>query len=148
MKKVLIVDTFAFLYRAFYASENMMKNTTGNNVGALSGFFSTVLYLLKQTSCTHVVFVSDSSHPSKRKLAYPEYKANRDKIPDDLRLQVQMVANAFEKGGIAVQKMDLLEADDIIVYLAEEFSKDGFDVVIASGDKDILQVVSDEKHIS
>ena len=148
MKKVLIIDTYAFLYRSFYASENMMKNTEGSDVGALSGFFSTILFLLKQTPCTHVVFASDSSCPSKRKIAYPEYKANRDRMPDDLRRQVQMVAAALDKGGIEVQKKDLLEADDIIVDLAGQFSKEGFDVVIASGDKDILQVVSDEKHIS
>lgn len=148
MKKVLIIDTYAFLYRAFYASENMMKNASGNDVSALHGFFSTILFLLKQTSCTHVVFASDSKSPSFRKQAYPLYKANRDRMPDELRREVENVVEALEQSGVEIQKKDGLEADDIIVSLALDFSNGGFDVVIASGDKDILQVVNDEKHIT
>lgn len=149
MKKLLIIDTYAFLYRAYYASKDTLKNTKGENIGAYNGFFSTFLYLIKETNPTHVIFASDSSSPSLRKQKYPEYKANRDHMPDDLRSQIQSVRNALSEAKIDTQKEDGLEADDIIVAYAEAGAVEGFDsIIIASGDKDILQVVSDEKHIT
>ena len=148
MDRLLIVDTYAFLYRAFYAGSGLMKNSSDKSIGAYAGFFSTILYLLKETKCTHVVFASDSKSPSKRKLQYPEYKANRDRMPDDLREQVDLVKNALSSANITLQMKDGLEADDIIVSLANKYADKNTEVVIASGDKDILQAVSDEKHIT
>lgn len=147
-KKVLLIDTYAFLYRSYYASEKQaLKNEDGRDIGAYMGFFSTFLYLLKEISPSHIVFASDSHSPSKRKMLDENYKANRDKMPDSLKEQIKMVKNAFEVSSIQVIKEDGLEADDILVDFANRYSSEGYDVVIATGDKDILQCVSDKNHI-
>lgn len=149
MKKVLLIDTYAFLYRAYYASQSHpLQNKDGKEVGAYMGFFSTVLYLIKEIQPTHILFASDSSSPSKRKQLYEPYKANRDKMPDDLREQIAFVKNAIEVSRIPLYKEDGLEADDILVDLASRLSRENYECVIATGDKDILQVVDDSKHIS
>lgn len=149
MKRVLLIDTYAFLYRAYYAqATHSLQNKDGKEVGAYMGFFSTVLYLIKEIQPTHILFASDSSSPSKRKQMYEPYKANRDRMPDDLREQIAFVKNAIAASKIPLLKEDALEADDILVDIASRLSDDDFECVIATGDKDILQVVDDEKRIS
>jgi len=141
--KLLLIDSSALIYRAFYALPPL-TDKQGRVVNAVYGFMSAFINILKQTDPTHIVFAFDSPKPTFRKKKYEQYKAHREKAPDELYSQLpiakELVKNLnftkLEKGGF--------EADDIIATCAKKFlekHKEG-EVVVATGDLDTLQLIT------
>lgn len=141
-KKLLLVDSSALIYRAFYALPPL-TDQKDRIVNAVYGFTSAFINILQKTEPTHVIFAFDSREPSFRKKKYPDYKAQREKAPDDLYAQIPLskqVASAFE---LPCLEKAGFEADDIIGFFANKFLEENEknEVVIATGDLDTLQLV-------
>jgi len=144
--KLLLIDSSALIYRAFYALPPLTDGS-GRVVNAVYGFMSAFINILKQTGPTHVIFAFDSPKPTKRAEKYADYKAHREKAPDDLYSQIPISKELVENLGLIKLEEAGYEADDIIATCARDFLKkhSGGEVVIATGDLDTLQLV--EKRI-
>lgn len=140
MKKLYLVDVSSMYFRAFYAIRPL-TNKAGMPTNALYGFLSMSVKLLKEVSPDYMAYCFDRKEPSFRKDIYPEYKAHRTEMPEDLVPQVPYVRKLTEALGIPTFDLQGFEADDIIGTLAEFGRKNNLEVVIVSGDKDFAQLV-------
>jgi len=140
--KLLLIDSSALIYRAFYALPPL-TDRQGRVVNAVYGFMSAFLNILKQTAPSHVIFAFDSPKPTKRAEKYVEYKAHREKAPDELYAQMPISKNLVKDLGFTKLEEPGFEADDIIATCAKNFLKSHSEgeVVIATGDLDTLQLV-------
>jgi DNA polymerase I len=154
-----LIDAYGLIYRSYFAFlTNPLRNSSGKNVSALFGFSRTVVSLLedgapladkegklknKLEKPLRLAAVFDSRTPTFRHQMYPEYKANRQKAPDDLHEQVPLVEEFLSELGIKSIKIDGFEADDIIAALAEKCRSEKRQCYILSSDKDLLQLVGD-----
>lgn len=142
-KKLIIVDISSFIFRAFFAIRPMHR-PDGTPVNAVYGVLSMLMKLINSYQPSHIVLARDTSGGSFRNEIYPEYKANRGAPPDELVPQFALINTLIEKMGIPNKAMPNYEADDIIGSMAVQY-KDSFDeVLIASGDKDLMQFVDDK----
>lgn len=138
-----LIDASSFIFRAFYAVRPL-SNKAGLPTNAVFGFANMVLKVLETLQPTHIAVVYDTKHPSFRKDMYPEYKANRSAMPEDLVPQMPYVKKFVEALGLPSFEQAGFEADDIIGTLAERaahMSKEA-DVCIVSSDKDLMQLVN------
>ena len=133
-KKLYLIDSYAHIFRSYYAIRNLTNN-------AVFGFTRTLMMLIEQFHPEYMVAVFDSKGPTFRHDIYPEYKANRKKMPDDLQEQIPLVHEVVDAFGLPNVATPGLEADDLIATLAHEGRKAGFDVYIVSFDKDLFQLV-------
>lgn len=140
MKKLYLVDVSAMFFRAFYAIRSL-SSPTGMPTNALYGFLSMTVKLLRDIKPDYMVFVFDRKEPSFRQSIYPEYKANREEMPEDLVPQIPYVKKLTEALGIPQTEMVGFEADDLIGTLANWGREMGLEIVIVSGDKDFAQLV-------
>jgi DNA polymerase I len=152
-----LIDAYGLIYRSYFAFlTNPLRNSEGKNVSALFGFSRTVISLLedgapladkegklknKLEKPLRLAAVFDSRTPTFRHQMYPEYKANRQKAPDDLHEQVPLVEEFLSALGIKSIKVEGFEADDIIAALAEKCRSEKRQCYILSSDKDLLQLV-------
>jgi DNA polymerase-1 len=145
-KKLLLIDAMNLVFRAYFAFvKRPLRTTEGFNTGAIFGFVKMVRKALEDVDPTHVA-VAFEGGPTFRNELYPEYKANRAAAPDELKAQVEPVKEIAEAMGISVLEAPGAEADDVIATLARK--AEGFDeVVILTGDKDLMQLVNDRVHI-
>lgn len=144
-KRVFIVDGYGQIYRSYFAFlTNPLKDKDGNNVSAVFGFFNTVMMLVRQYRPEYLVVAMDSRGKTFRHEMYDQYKANRDKAPDDLHAQVPVIDDFLEKMHIPHYERQGMEADDIIATIARKASKEGLETVMVTGDKDLLQLVRDD----
>ncbi len=144
-KKLFLLDGMALVYRAHFALiRSPIFTSTGVNTSALHGFVNTVLDILARQEPTHLAVAFDTSAPTVRHEYYPEYKAQREEMPEDLRKAIPNVFRLLEAFNIPVLKLDGYEADDIIGALALRAEKDGFTTYMVTPDKDYCQLV-DEK---
>ncbi len=144
-KRVFIVDGYGQIYRSYFAfMTNPLKDREGNNVSAVFGFFNTVMMLVRQYRPEYLVVAMDSRGKTFRHEMYEQYKANRDKTPDDLHAQVPVIDDFLDKMHIPHYERQGMEADDIIATIAKKASKDGIETVMVTGDKDLLQLVRDD----
>ncbi|MBM3256271.1 MAG: DNA polymerase I [Candidatus Moranbacteria bacterium] len=142
-EKLLLIDSSALIYRAFYALPPL-TDRRGRVVNAVYGFMSAFLNILKQADPTHVIFAFDSPKPTKRKEKYTEYKAHREKAPDELYAQIPLSKELVKNLGFTELEKAGFEADDIIATCAKKFlalRAEG-EVVIATGDLDTLQLIN------
>jgi len=147
-KKVLLIDAMNIIFRAYYAFiQNPLRNSKGENTSALYGFTNMVLKLLNEEKPDYVCVVFDSPTPTFRKELYPPYKANREKPPDELVEQIPKVQHLCDILSLPRIEKAGLEADDCIATIADEAKKRGLDVRIASGDKDLYQLINDDIHL-
>ena len=137
--KLLLLDSNSLINRAFYALP-MLKDRTGRYTGAIYAFTSMLSKLIKNESPTHIVAAFDVHAPTFRHLKYDGYKAKRRPMPEELRAQVPAMKELLQEMGVAVVEKAGFEADDIIGTLA---SHSPMPAVIVSGDRDVLQLVSD-----
>jgi DNA polymerase-1 len=146
VEKLLLIDAMNLVFRAYFAFVNRpLRTTDGFNTGAIFGFVKMVRKALEDVEPTHVA-VAFEGGPTFRNELYPEYKANRAAAPDELKAQVEPVKEIAEAMGISVLEVTGAEADDVIATLARK--AEGFDeVVILTGDKDLMQLVDDRVHI-
>ncbi|MFA6784718.1 MAG: PIN domain-containing protein, partial [Sphaerochaeta sp.] len=143
-KKLYIIDGYGLIYRSYYGFfNNPIKDTQGNNVSAVYGFFSTLLKLLRENHPDYLVVAMDSHGPTFRHEMYEPYKANREAAPEDLHAQVPVINKLLKALRIPSIGIVGFEADDIIATLSEEATRHGIDTIMFTGDKDLLQLVDD-----
>lgn len=143
-KKLFILDGHALCYRAYYAFiKNPLTNSKGQNTSAIFGFARMLLKLIKEQSPDYLAVAFDPPKKSFRFRLYGEYKANRQKMPDDMRSQVDEIKRMVLTLGITLLENPDYEADDILGTAAEKFSSDGLEVYLVTGDKDAYQLVKD-----
>ena len=147
MKKIkknnfYLIDGYALLYRSHFALiRNPLINTKGQHTSALYGFTNTLLKLIKEDSPDYIVAVFDGKEKTFRHKMYPEYKATREKMPDELRSQLSILWDLVESFNIKSLLVNGFEADDIIGTLAIMGKKNNLNCRIISGDKDFMQLV-------
>ena len=145
---LFLIDGHAIAYRSYFAFiHNPLTNSRGENTSAVYGFLRTVLQLIEHYDPEMLVCVFDSEEETARHRDYPDYKAHREEMPDDLSPQFPVIVEMLEAMGIPVVVKPGYEADDIIATLAREAEVDGMDVRIVSGDKDLFQLLSDRVRI-
>ncbi|MDP4776921.1 MAG: DNA polymerase I [Opitutales bacterium] len=145
-KKLYLLDGMALAYRAHFALiRSPIYTSKGFNTSAIFGFTSTLIELISNQKPSHLVVVFDTSAPTERHILYPEYKAQREAMPEDLSAAMPHLSRIAEAFGIPVLKMDGYEADDIIGTLAHRAEADGFDeIFMVTPDKDFGQLVTEK----
>ncbi len=138
--RLFLIDGSSYIYRAFYAIRHL-SNSKGLPTNAIYGFTQMLLKVLKDHRPDYLAVVFDSKAPTFRSEAYKEYKANRPAMPEGLIPQIPYIKKIVEGYRIAILEMDGYEADDLIGTVAKGMEPDA-DVTIITGDKDILQLVS------
>ena len=139
MPRLVLIDGSSYLYRAFHALPPL-SNAAGEPTGALFGVVNMLRATLKEKP-DYVAFVVDAPGKTFRDELYPEYKANRPPMPDDLRAQVQPMAEIVHALGLDILWVEGVEADDVIGTLAVQAADAGMEVTISTGDKDFAQLV-------
>ncbi len=139
---LFLVDGSSYIYRAYYAIRHL-SSPTGHPTNAIYGFTQMLLKLLRDHQPRHLAVVFDLGRTTFRTGLYPEYKANRAEVPDDLRIQMGPIRDMVRALNIPVLELAGFEADDIIGCLAGRFSASGGRVVVVTGDKDLMQIVTD-----
>jgi DNA polymerase-1 len=142
---LVLVDGSSYLYRAFHAMPGL-SNSSGEPTGAVYGVTNMLRKLLADYDPQYIAVVFDAKGKTFRNDLYPEYKANRPPMPEELRPQVPLVHDIVEAMGLNLLIVDGVEADDVIGTLATQAAKEGRDALISSGDKDLAQLVN--KHIN
>lgn len=141
---VYIFDSYGLIYRAYFALINHpLTNSNGENIGAVSIFFRNLKALMAKYKPKYLAAAFDSRTPTFRHKMYDQYKATRQKTPDDLHAQVPWIEDVLEKLGVPVLRVDGFEADDIIATVAKKCAEQNMGCRILSGDKDLLQLVTD-----
>ncbi|NVO19598.1 MAG: DNA polymerase I [Bacteroidetes bacterium] len=144
MKKLFLLDGMALIYRAFFAMQRTPRfNSKGLNTSAILGFANTLLDLLKNEKPTHIGVAFDTIAPTARHEGFIEYKANREKMPEDLAISIPYIKRLIEAFNIPTLFVDGYEADDVIGTLAKEAEQAGFTVYMVTPDKDFGQLVSE-----
>ena len=149
MKKPLyIIDGYGLIYRSYFAFMRApLYNSRGENVSAVFGFFRTLFSLLRRRNPLHLVVAMDSKTKTFRHDLYQEYKANREKTPEDLHQQIPEIEKILTALGIPMLRCDGFEADDLIATLTARCSRAGRRSFIVSGDKDLLQLADENASI-
>jgi len=149
MKKLMLIDGMAMVYRAYYAlNRNPRMNSHGMNTSAVLGFTMTLYDLLKQQKPTHCAVAFDLSEPTFRHQQYEEYKANRDKMPEDIQQAMPYIHSVISGFTIPMVTKHGYEADDIIGTMARLAEEAGFDeILMVTPDKDFAQLVTDRTHL-
>lgn len=137
-----LVDGSSYIYRAYYAIRHL-SSPGGHPTNAIYGFIQMLLKLLKDYDPQHIAVVFDAGRTTFRTEMYPEYKANRAAMPDDLRMQMEPIREVVRAFNIPTLELAGYEADDIIGALAGRFAGQGGKVVVVTGDKDLMQIVTD-----
>lgn len=142
-KTLLLVDGSSYFYRAFHALPPLM-NSKGQATGAVYGVVSMLKRLLKDYSPEHVAVVFDAKGSNFRHDLFDQYKAHRPPMPDDLKSQFEPMIALIEAMGLPILIKEGVEADDVIATLTVQAEKQGFHVVISTGDKDLAQLVNEK----
>ncbi|MET1113415.1 MAG: DNA polymerase I [Comamonas sp.] len=148
-KTLVLVDGSSYLYRAYHAMPDLRArpgDPTSPATGAIRGMINMLHSLKREVPADYAVCIFDASGPTFRDAIYPEYKAHRSPMPDDLRAQIEPIHALVRLLGWPVLAIDGVEADDVIGTLAQAASRQGVRVVVSSGDKDLSQLV--DEHIT
>jgi DNA polymerase-1 len=145
--ELYLVDGSGFIFRAYYAmaysGRGAMTNPAGVPVGAVYGFTSMILKMLKDYHAPYMAVIFDAARKNFRNDIYPEYKANRDETPEDLKPQFPLIRKATEAFDIPAISLEGFEADDLIAAYTKLARAEGKRVVIVSSDKDLMQLVGE-----
>lgn len=145
MKKTLmLIDGHSMAFRAFFALPvDNFSTASGQATNAVYGFLSMLSNILGEEKPTHVAVAFDVARETFRNELFPEYKAQREKTPEEFRGQVPLIKQVLQHMGIVTLEKDNYEADDIIATLATQARPEGFETLIVTGDRDSLQLVND-----
>lgn len=144
-KKLFLLDAYALIYRAFFAmNKNPRMTSKGLNTSAVMGFLNSLYEILKNEKPTHIGVAFDVAGTEQRQAEYSEYKANREKMPDDLREAIPYIIRLIEAFNIAIYGVEGYEADDVIGTLSKKAEKQGFITYMMTPDKDFGQLVTDK----
>lgn len=141
-KKLFLIDGSSYIYRAFYAIRHL-STSAGFPTNAIYGFTTMLLKVIKDYNPDYLVVVFDTKEPTFRDKIYPEYKANRPEVSNELIMQLPHIKNIVQAFNIPSLEKPGFEADDIIGTLARQAEKEKLDTIIITGDKDMTQLVSD-----
>ena len=142
-KKLFLLDAYALIYRAYYALIRAPRMTSrGFNTSAIFGFVNTLEEVLNKQQPSHIAVCFDPSGPTFRHEAYPEYKAQRDKQPEDITLAIPYIKRILAAYRIPVVEVPGFEADDVIGTLSRMAQNDGFTTYMMTPDKDYGQLVT------
>jgi len=144
--RLLLVDGHYYLYRSFYAIRNL-RNSRGEPTNAIYGYAKTLRKMLADIRPDRAAVIWDRGLPARRTSLQPEYKQNRKSMPDDLRPQENWLQEKIPLFGLASLSVQNTEADDLIASYALAAAREGAEVVIATNDKDILQLASPQIRI-
>ena len=148
MQKLFLLDAYALIYRSYYAFiKNPRINSKGLNTSAIMGFLNTLNEVLTKEKPTHIGVAFDPHGPTFRSEAFPEYKAQREETPEDIRKAVPIIKNLLKAYRIPVLEVDGFEADDVIGTLATKAGADGIETFMLTPDKDYGQLVRDNVFI-
>ncbi len=140
-KPLILIDGSSYLFRAFYALPNL-TNATGQPTGAILGVINMLKSLLTQYDPEYIAVVFDTKGPNFRHRLYPDYKANRSAMPEDLASQIEPIFEFIDALGLVLIKQMGIEADDLIATLAHTDFAEHHEILIATGDKDLAQLVN------
>ena len=140
-EKILLIDGHSILNRAFYGLPDL-TNSEGLHTGAVYGFLNILFKVLGEEKPEYLAVAFDRSEPTFRHTKYPEYKGTRKPMPQELKEQIQLLKELLEKMGITTVSLAGFEADDILGTLAKKGEEKGMDVIILSGDRDLLQLAT------
>ena len=144
MKTILLIDAYAMIYRAYYAYIRAPRmNSRGENTSAIFGFIITLEDLIKRIKPTHIAVAFDPAGPTFRHEVFEEYKAQRQETPEDIRRAVPKIKQILLAMNIPILEMAGYEADDLIGTLSKQADQAGFEVYMATPDKDYGQLVSE-----
>jgi DNA polymerase I len=144
-KKLFLIDAYALIYRSYFAFiRNPRFNSKGVNTSAALGFANTLVQLLETEKPEFIGVVFDVSKPTFRHEMFPEYKANRQEMPEDLRKAIPYIRKLIEAFRIPIVELEGFEADDVIGTLAKKAAGEGFYTYMMTPDKDYAQLVSDK----
>jgi len=148
MDKLFLLDAYALIYRSYYAFiKNPRINSKGLNTSAVMGFLNTLNEVLTKERPTHIGVAFDPHGPTFRSEAFPDYKAQREETPEDIRRAVPIIKDLLRAYRIPILQVDGFEADDVIGTLAKKAGSIGVDTYMLTPDKDYGQLVSDNVRI-
>lgn len=140
--RIFLIDGYSNIFRAFYAIRNL-SSSTGEPTNAVFGFLQILRKLLRDEKPEYLGVAFDVSSQTVRKERYEDYKANRAPMPEDLRPQIPWIRKVIEAYGIPVLELEKYEADDVLGTLSHKARAEGYEVVLVSADKDLMQLVGD-----
>jgi len=143
---LILVDGSSYLFRAFYAMPEL-TNSKGNPTGAVYGVINMMKKLIKQYKPSHMAMVFDAKGKTFRNDLFPDYKAHRPSMPDELRQQIEPLHKLITALGVPLIIISDVEADDVIGTLSVRAAADNTPVLISTGDKDMAQLVTDSVHL-
>ena len=148
MNKLFLIDAYAIIYRSYYAFiKNPRINSKGLNTSAILGFCNTLHEIIEKEQPTHIAVAFDPHGPTFRSEAYPEYKAQREETPEDIRASIPIIKDILNVMRIPVVQVDGFEADDVIGTLAKKAGSIGIETYMLTPDKDYGQLVSNNVFI-
>ena len=148
MNKLFLFDAYALIYRAYYAFiKNPRRNSKGLNTSAIMGFINTLNEVQTKEKPTHIGVAFDPSGPTFRHIEYPEYKAQREACPEDIKAAVPIIKEVLDAYHIPVLEVAGYEADDVIGTIATKAGKAGVETYMLTPDKDYGQLVTDNVYM-
>ncbi|MBR2167380.1 MAG: DNA polymerase I [Paludibacteraceae bacterium] len=148
MNRLLLIDAYAMIFRAFYAFIKAPRmNSKGENTSAIFGFVVTLEDLIKRLKPSHIAVAFDPHGPTFRHEAFEQYKAQRPETPEEIRRAVPIIKDILNAMNITVLEVQGYEADDVIGTVSQLAEKAGFEVFMATPDKDYGQLVTDRVHM-
>ncbi len=144
--KVFLLDAYALIYRGYFAfAKNPRINSKGTETSAILGFLNSLMEILKKEKPTHIAVVFDTPQPTQRHIEFPEYKANREKMPEAIQIAIPYIKDILKAFHIKEYSIVGYEADDVIGTIAKKLEKeDSFITFMMTPDKDYAQLVSEK----
>ncbi len=140
--RLILIDGHALAYRAFHALPlEGFSTRDGEPTNATYGFTSTLLHILQELKPDYIAVCFDAGHSGRDEI-YPDYKAHRDRMPDEMRVQMDRIRQIVQAFGIPIVEVPGVEADDLMGALAQQAAAQGLETVIVTGDRDLLQLVA------
>ncbi|NMA91331.1 MAG: DNA polymerase I, partial [Amphibacillus sp.] len=145
-QKLILIDGNSILYRAFFALP-LLSNDKGVYTNAVFGFTKMLMKVLEEENPSHIMIAFDAGKTTFRHAKYKDYKGGRQKTPPELSEQFLLVRELLDASSIVHYELEQYEADDIIGTLAKKAAQANFNVQVITGDKDMLQLVSEDIHV-
>jgi len=142
-KPLILIDGSSYLYRAFHALP-ALTNSRGEPTGAVYGVLNMIRKLIADYDPDHIAVIFDTKGKTFRDEIFPQYKAHRPPMPEELRSQIQPLHDAIKAMGLPLIAVEGIEADDIIATLAHQAAEKNWQTIISTGDKDLAQLVNDQ----
>lgn len=141
-EKIVLIDGHSILNRAFYGIPDL-TNSEGLHTNAVYGFLNILFKILAEENAEYLAVAFDLKAPTFRHKMYAEYKGTRKPMPEELREQVPVMKEVLQAMGVPIMQMEGYEADDLLGTIAKRMEKEGLDVSVVSGDRDLLQLATE-----